>query len=129
MKLKQESSATEEQVVFVEDSPQEDVGEKSNFLEKMKTADPAEESLSETSEEDSEQSTSDEEDGVSGQVDDLDRVPAITIPISGYYINLQSSVLHCIRKDNVFRCGKKLTQNFKSVWELNGIRCSRCFDV
>lgn len=129
LKLKQESSATEEQVVFVEDSPQEDVGEKSNFLEKMKNADPAEESLSETSEEDSEQSTSDEEDGVSGQVDDLDRVPAITIPISGYYINLQSSVLHCIRKDNVFRCGKKLTQNFKSVWELNGIRCSRCFDV
>lgn len=129
LKLEQESSALDEQVVLVEDSPHEDVDAKSKFIANLRNAEPAEDSLSETSEEDSEQSTSEEEAGASGQIPDLDRVPAFTIPISGYYINLQSSVLHCIRKENVFRCGKKLTQNFKSVWELNGIRCSRCFDV
>lgn len=129
LKLEQESSALDEQVVLVEDSPHEDVDAKSKFIANLRNAEPAEDSLSETSEEDSEQSTSEEEAGASGQIPDLDRVPAFTIPISGYYINLQSSVLHCVRKENVFRCGKKLTQNFKSVWELNGIRCSRCFDV
>ncbi len=128
LKLEQESSAADEQVVYVEDSPHEGPNDWSKFAEELKNGDRDAEALSETSEEDSEQSTSDDDD-VAEQDTGLDRVPAITIPVSGYYINLQSSVLHCIRSENVFRCGKKLTQNFKSVWELNGIPCSRCFDV
>lgn len=128
VKLETGAEQLDSLVVTVEDSPEEfPMMEEAQQNKEFPVL--AEDSLSETSEEDSEQSTSSDEEGVDEQAGDQERMPAITIPISGYYINLQSSVLHCIRRDNLFRCGKKLTSNFKSVWELNGIRCSRCFDV
>ena len=108
------------EVVVLEDSPVE-----------QRVAEPAAgivDSMSETSEESSEQSTSDE-DSSQDQAPVLERIPAIPAPDSGLYIKSKSSVIHCIRTGNVFRCGRKLSPNFICIWELNGIRCSRCFDV
>ena len=85
-------------------------------------------SMSETSEESSEQSTSDD-DSDCEQAPPLDRIPAMPAPCSSYYINSNTQVIHSVRTGNVFRCGRKLSPNFICIWELNGIRCSRCFDV
>ena len=85
-------------------------------------------SMSETREENSEQSTSDEESS-HYEIRTIDRMPAMTAPNSCLYINSKSLVIHCVRTGNVFRCGRKLSPNFICIWELNGIRCRRCFDV
>eukprot|EP00435_Cladocopium_sp_Y103_P065902 s490_g28.t1 len=50
-------------------------------------------------------------------------------PPSDFYINNNSLVVHCCRTDGVLKCGRRVSPNFSKVFELNGIRCSRCFDV
>ena len=45
------------------------------------------------------------------------------------YINNGSLVLHCVGKEGRFRCGRLITKTYSRVHELNGIRCTRCFDV
>ena len=46
-----------------------------------------------------------------------------------FYINNTSCVLHCVGKEGRFKCGRLVTKTYSRVFELNGIRCSRCFDV
>eukprot|EP00435_Cladocopium_sp_Y103_P063818 s464_g25.t1 len=50
-------------------------------------------------------------------------------PPSDFYMNTKSLVVHCCRHAGVLKCGRRVTPNFCKVYELNGIRCSRCFDV
>ena len=46
-------------------------------------------------------------------------------------VNNKSAVLHCVTSRGSFRCGcgRKVTSGYTIVQELNGIRCSRCYDV
>ena len=82
------------------------------------------ESESETTEEDSEQSTSDS---------DVEAVnppaPVIEEPSLRFYINEKSLVIHRERSQGLLKCGRKVSPHFMVVYELHGIRCSRCFDV
>eukprot|EP00435_Cladocopium_sp_Y103_P065102 s975_g27.t1 len=50
-------------------------------------------------------------------------------PPSDYYVNVKSLVVHCCRFPGVLKCGRRVSPNFTKAYELNGIRCSRCFDV
>lgn len=81
--------------------------------------------LTDTTEENSQQSTSSsevEENGVEQHRDLLDAV-------SAYIINRKSLVVHLVRTPGILQCGRKLTPSYDKVYETNGIRCSRCFDV
>ena len=53
------------------------------------------------------------------------------VPIESgqHYVNNKSAVLHCVTGKDKFRCGRKVTSSYTLVKELNGIRCSRCYDV
>ena len=79
---------------------------------------------SETSEEDSVQSTSDSEGEQS-----VSEPKVFQEPFKRYFLNTKSLVIHCERSEGILRCGRKVSPHFVTVWELNGIRCSRCFDV
>ena len=79
---------------------------------------------SETSEEDSIQSTSDSEDE---DVEDLR--PEFLEPSRRYFLNQKSLVIHCERTVGVLKCGRRVSPHFVELYELNGIRCSRCFDI
>lgn len=46
-----------------------------------------------------------------------------------HYVNNKSAVLHCVTGNERFRCGRKITSGYTIVKELNGIRCSRCYNV
>ena len=81
-------------------------------------------SSSETSEEASEQSTSDSDVELEGEM-----VPRDVEPVLKYFINGKSLVIHCERSAGLLRCGRKVSPHFVVVYELHGIRCSRCFDV
>ena len=79
---------------------------------------------SETTEEDSEQSTSDS---------DVEAPPphqhAVEEPCLNFFINEKSLVIHRERIPGLLKCGRKISPHFMKVYELHGIRCSRCFDV
>ena len=79
---------------------------------------------SETTEEDSEQSTSDSD------VESIcpPRAP-IDEPNLNFYINEKSLVIHRERSPGLLKCGRKVSPHFIVVYELHGIRCSRCFDI
>ena len=53
------------------------------------------------------------------------------IPIESgqHYVNNKSAVLHCVTGKDVFRCGRKVTSSYTLVKDLNGIRCSRCYNL
>ena len=53
------------------------------------------------------------------------------VPIESgqHYVNNKSAVLHCVTGNERFRCGRKITSGYTIVKELNGIRCTRCYDV
>lgn len=90
-------------------------------------ASPAEVGLadSDTTEENSTQSSSE-----SGSEAEQQEAPALMLDQpSDFYINNKSLVVHCRRNAGVLKCGRRVTPNFSKVYELNGIRCSRCFDV
>ena len=95
------------------------VGEELGF----KPCDPSPED-SETTEDDSVQSTSESE---AEQVEDTR--PEFVWPKSKYFINTKSLVMHCERTEGVLKCGRRLSPNYTALYELNGIRCSRCFDI
>ena len=80
--------------------------------------------LSETSEEASVQSTSSEEQEVA-EVSDAEQLEET----AQYFINMSSSVAHSCRGQGVFKCGRKITKAYSPIYELQGIRCSRCFNV
>jgi len=80
--------------------------------------------LSETSEEASVQSTSSEEQDVA-EVSDAEQLEET----AQYFINMASSVAHSCRGQGVFKCGRKITKAYSPIFELQGIRCSRCFNV
>lgn len=51
-------------------------------------------------------------------------------PLAGeFYINNNSLVIHLVSRPGFFRCGRKLGWLYTRLFELNGIRCSRCFNV
>ena len=79
---------------------------------------------SETSENASEQSTSDSE----VEVLELQK-PPLSEPALRFFINEKSLVIHCERVNGLLRCGRKISPHFSLVYELHGIRCSKCFDV
>lgn len=79
---------------------------------------------SETSEEDSVQSTSDSE---GEEIDD--RRTEFLEPRQRFYLNQKSLVIHCERTVGVLKCGRRVSPHFVELYELNGIRCSRCFDI
>ena len=80
---------------------------------------------SDTSEEGSVQSSSSSEDeSQAGMQRDF-----VFDPPSDFYINTRSLVVHCSRLPGVLKCGRKISMSFSKVYELSGIRCSRCFDV
>ena len=73
---------------------------------------------------------------VSGEDDDDEVVdlhqkfaPFTEPSFSDIYINCNSTVLHCVGPNGKFRCGRAVTKSYVKVWELNGIRCSKCFNV
>lgn len=81
--------------------------------------------LSDTTEENSEQSTSESEDeGNTGEQhrDLLDAQPELVI-------NRKSLVVHRVKSPGLLTCGRKLTPTYEPIHGLSGIRCSRCFDV
>ena len=53
----------------------------------------------------------------------------VPIEAGQHYVNNKSAVLHCVTSRGSFRCGRKVTSGYTIVQELNGIRCSRCYDV
>lgn len=79
---------------------------------------------SETTEEDSVQSISDSEAEIVE-----DRRPEFIQPDLKYYLNQKSLVIHCERTEGVLKCGRRVSPHFIVLYELNGIRCSRCFDI
>ena len=79
---------------------------------------------SETTEEDSEQSTSD-----SDVESECPKPVAAEEPSLNYFINEKSLVIHRERIPGLPKCGRKISPHFMVVYELHGIRCSRCFDV
>ena len=81
--------------------------------------------LTDTTEENSQQSTSESE--LEGERTEQYRDP-LDAP-SSYVINRKSLVVHLIRSPGILQCGRKLTPSYDKAFELSGIRCSRCFDV
>ena len=80
--------------------------------------------LSETTEEASVQSTSsDDRDGGDAAFEEPVEESA------QYFINMASTVMHSCRSPGLFKCGRKITKAYSPVYELQGIRCSRCFNV
>ena len=79
---------------------------------------------SSATEEASEQSTSDSDVEL-----EEESVPHDVEPVLRYFINGKSLVIHCERSAGLLRCGRKVSPHFVVVYELHGIRCSRCFDV
>ena len=80
---------------------------------------------SDTTEENSTQSSSE-----SGDEAEQSRAPSFHFDQpSEFFINSKVLVVHCCRNAGVLKCGRRVTPNLSKVYELNGIRCSRCFDV
>lgn len=44
-----------------------------------------------------------------------------------FCINQQSLVIHRLRNETTFRCGRKLGSKYAAVKDLNGLRCGICF--
>ena len=80
--------------------------------------------VSETTEENSVQSSSQSE---SEETSEEPR-RFVEIP-ADYVINVRSLVLHVVKSPGQLACGRKLTPSYTKIYELNGIRCSRCFNV
>lgn len=81
--------------------------------------------LTDTTEENSQQSTSSSE----CEGDEKEQHRDLLNRESNYVINQNSLVVHLVRTQGILQCGRKLTPSYVKVYELNGIRCSRCFDV
>jgi len=79
---------------------------------------------SETTEENSMQSSSESDLECSGEP----HRGVVEFP-TDYVINNKSLVIHYVKMPGLLGCGRKLTPSYSKVFELNGIRCSRCFDV
>ena len=86
--------------------------------------------LSDSSETASEESSSEEE-----QTEELEVERARNITLqqfesaSGYFINNRTCVLHRKKTQMVFACGRKITDVYTAVHELNGLRCGQCFNI
>ena len=80
--------------------------------------------VSETTEENSVQSSShSESEETSEEPRRFVEIPA------DFVINIRSLVLHVVKSPGQLACGRKLTPSYTKIYELNGIRCSRCFNV
>ena len=75
--------------------------------------------VSETTEENSVQSSSQSESEETSE----EPKRFVEIP-SNFVINVRS-----VKSPGQLACGRKLTPSYTKIYELNGIRCSRCFNV
>ena len=82
---------------------------------------------SETSESQSAESTTDSDEVAEDKL--IDAASQGEEPERSYYLNSKSQVLHAAKNGQAFCCGRKITATYCKVRELNGIRCSRCFNV
>ena len=48
-------------------------------------------------------------------------------PCVKYYMNEKSLAIHSERTEGVLKCGRRVSPHFVVLYELHGIRCSRCF--
>ena len=80
---------------------------------------------SETSEEQSSDSTTDS-DATQVREAPVDHEP---LAVGKLFINLKTQVLRRTKTDESFQCGRKVTGSYVRVASMNGIRCSRCFNV
>ena len=88
---------------------------------------PLEDGWSSTSESNADDSSSSDEDG---RIKDIYQHYGNHEPLQfDVFINNTSLVLHCVGATGRFRCGRLVTKTYSRVHELNGIRCTRCFDV
>ena len=87
-------------------------------------SDVAADDMSEATEENSVQSSPESDAEDMGE----QRRDFIEIP-SEYVINNKPLVLHFVKSPSQLACGRKLTPSYSKIFELNGIRCSRCFNV
>ena len=119
--------------VVVSDQPGDHISEIANGAGEGKQSFVAalreEQEYSETSEEDSEESSSSDGDNKEDGEDATSQAVPVESLTSGYFVNEKSSVIHCLRAGDVFRCGKKRTIYYAHIRELNGMRCSRCFNL
>ena len=46
-----------------------------------------------------------------------------------FYLNEKSLVIHRERTEGLLKCGRRVSPHFVTLYELNGVRCSRCFDI
>ncbi|CAL1140753.1 unnamed protein product [Cladocopium goreaui] len=54
------------------------------------------------------------------------RQPAPAL-VPKWYINVKTNVIHEVKDDKVFRCGRQLGQIYVAVPALTGLRCGKCF--
>lgn len=79
---------------------------------------------SETTEDDSVQSTSESD---ADQIED--QRAEFVGPATRFFMNSKSLVIHCERAEGMLKCGRRVSPHFVELFELHGIRCSRCFDI
>lgn len=53
--------------------------------------------------------------------------PAQELPLSDMFVNTSSLVIHQRKNAGSFRCGRRITSSYCSVWEPHGLRCGNCF--
>lgn len=44
-----------------------------------------------------------------------------------WYINISTLVIHARKTEWVFRCGRKISSVYAPLFEMNGLRCGKCF--
>jgi hypothetical protein len=79
---------------------------------------------SETTEDDSVQGTSDSS---ADEIEDSRR--EFLEPSTKFFMNEKSLVILCERTEGVLKCGRRVSPHYVVLYELHGIRCSRCFDI
>lgn len=84
---------------------------------------------SETSE--SADDSSDSDSGLDESVVDFHQrfAPVSEPSLADVYVNINSTVLHCVGPNGKFKCGRAVSKSYSKVWEMNGIRCSKCFNI
>ena len=80
--------------------------------------------LTVTTEDDSVQGTSDSS---ADEIEDSRR--EFLEPSTKFFMNEKSLVIHCERTEGVLKCGRRVSPHYVVLYELHGIRCSRCFDI
>eukprot|EP00438_Fugacium_kawagutii_P023436 Skav223485 [mRNA] locus=scaffold643:33892:36297:+ [translate_table: standard] len=49
-------------------------------------------------------------------------------PLTDFYINGSSLVVHLRKAPGLFQCGRKISSSYHPIHDISGFRCSRCFN-